>query len=120
MSDNLKKFLQEISSDQEWVGKLTTLEKEDEVIALAIDKAAEKGIVLTAADFEVPEGEMNEDELKSVAGGNCGCVLAGGGGGTDAHDGKTYGCACVHYGQGGDGRADDTNCICIVGGHGEA
>lgn len=32
---------------------------------------------------------------------------------------NTYGCACVGYGQGGDGAWDDVNCFCAIGGIGE-
>lgn len=54
------------------VGALT----KDELIALA----KELGIALTEADFEKPDGELNDDELDTVAGGKV-CVFVVGGGG---------------------------------------
>ena len=42
-----------------------------------------------------------------------------GGGGIDNKDNNKYGCACVMYGQGGDGRPEDKNCQCIAHGWGE-
>ena len=45
-------------------------------------------------------------------------MFAGAGGGTDSNDYHTYGCACVLYGQGGDGHLNDRNCICGAAGEG--
>ena len=89
--------------------------------------AKECGIKLTAADLEKKEEaasrELLDDELDAVAGGfdnnTCFCIAGGGGGGKDSKDGKTYGCACVLYGQGGDGRANDYNCTCVGCGSGD-
>ena len=90
--------------------------------------AKECGIELTAADLEKQEEptsrELDDDELDAVAGGAegddgfCYCIAGGGGGGKDTNDGKVFGCACVAYGQGGDGRASDANCRCYLGGIG--
>ena len=119
MSDNLKLFLKKVSTDTEWTTMLAGLKETSEIIVQSVAKAKEMGIELTAADFEAPEGEMNDQELSVVSGGGCGCIFAGGGGGEDAKEGGTYGCACVGYGQGGNGAADDFNCMCIMGGHGD-
>ena len=118
MSDKLKLFLNKVSSDAAWKAELETIKDKAEIVAKVIEKANELGIELTAADFEQPEGELSADELAVVTGGSCGCIGAGGGGGTDA-DGDTYGCACGTYGQGGDGSEDHFNCLCVAGGYGK-
>ena len=123
MSENLKKFLELITSDKELEKKALAcndLGEEKGKLAM-IELAKENGIELTEADFEKKEatGELSDDELDAVAGGGgCQCPLAGGGGGVDANDGKVYGCACTSYGQGGDGRAKDFNCFCVILGDG--
>ena len=133
MSENLKKFLDLIGSDKELEAKaLACNELGEEKGRLAlIELAKECGIELTAADLEKQaeptSRELDDDELDAVAGGAatgdeygfCYCIAAGGGGGDDSNDGNTFGCACVGYGQGGDGRAKDANCICYLGGIGE-
>lgn len=117
MPENVKRFLEIVSKENALIERLRALNEETEIIAMA----AEFGIVLTAADFGLPEGEMSTRELADVTGGadsgGCGCLLAGGGGGTQM-DGDTYGCACVGYGQGGDGSADDFTCWCTGAGEG--
>ena len=125
MSENLKKFLALIASNKELEKKaLACNELGEEKCKLAfLELAKENGIELTEADFAKKEksvsGELSDDELDAVAGGGgCGCFAGGGGGGTDSNDGRTYGCACVVYGQGGDGRANDMNCICPAFGTG--
>ena len=130
MSENLKKFLDLIGSDKELEAKaLACNELGEEKGRLAlIELAKECGIALTLADFEEKDKptsrELDDDELDAVAGGAhgddgfCYCPLAGGGGGEDSNDGNVFGCACVAYGQGGDGRASDANCRCIFGGVG--
>lgn len=114
MSDNMKTFLEAISKDQELIKKLSTITDKADIIAMANSL----GIELSESDFKSPDGEISEKELLSVSGGDCICALAGGGGGKDKYDGKTYGCACVGYGQGGDGSADDFNCCCVLEGGG--
>ena len=124
MSENLKKFLALVAGNKELEAKLMAsngLGDETKVKQAAIKLAKENGIELTEADFEKKEatGELSDDELDAVAGGGgCQCPLAGGGGGVDANDGKVYGCACTSYGQGGDGRAKDFNCFCVILGDG--
>ncbi|MGN0154816.1 MAG: Nif11-like leader peptide family RiPP precursor [Lachnospiraceae bacterium] len=123
MSENLKKFLELVSKDETLKQKVLAcneMEKED-AIRTSIALAKEVGIELTETDFAKKESdsEMSDDELDAVVGGDdCFCFFAGGGGGTDECDGKTYGCACIMFGQGGDGRASDVNCMCGVGGSG--
>ena len=130
MSENLKKFLDLIGSDKELEAKALACKElgEEKGAEAMLALAKEYGIDLTAADLEKKaeptSRELDDDELDAVAGGAhgddgfCYCVLAGGGGGKDCNDGNTFGCACVGYGQGGDGRAKDANCRCIAGGAG--
>ena len=132
MSENLKKFLDMIANDKELEAKaLACNELGEEKGKLAmLELAKECGIELTLADLAKEEKpasrELDDDELDAVAGGAngdldcCYCILAGGGGGKDSIDGNTFGCACVGYGQGGDGRAKDVNCRCVAGGGGDA
>ncbi len=127
MSDNMKKFLELVSKDEKLKQRMQSFNDMEPAAAISagIALAKELGIELSEADFAKEESgdELNDDELDAVAGGGsadglCVCSLAGGGGGTDRHDGDTYGCACAFYGQGGDGNADDFNCICVLGGVG--
>ena len=125
MSENLKKFLDLIASNKELEAKALACNElgEEKGAEAMIALAKEFGIVLTASDLEKKEetasGELDDDELDAVAGGGgCGCFAGGGGGGIDSNDGKKYGCACVVYGQGGDGRGKDSNCLCVGGGGG--
>ncbi len=123
MSENLKKFLDLIASNKELEAKVLACNEMDEEKGkqTLIDLAKENGIEITLADFEkkAAAAELDDDELDAVAGGGgCGCGYGGGGGGVDAVDGNVYGCACVIYGQGGDGRASDVNCLCIAVGAG--
>lgn len=107
MNENLKNFLDAISTDLEWVAKQKDLSKE-EAIRAALEKAAELNIPLAAADFEAPEGELSEDELVAVAGaGECYCAVGGGGtsgGSVEDADCSNFGfvdqvCWCVMYGE---------------------
>ncbi len=123
MSDNMKKFLELVSKDENLKQKLQACNDMEpaDAISTSIALAKELGIELGEADFanEKSCGELSDDELDAVAGGGgCGCFAAGGGGGTDENDGNTYGCACVMYGQGGDGRLKDENCVCGFAGMG--
>ena len=114
MNDKLKAFIEAAQADPGLRGRLTEMGVEELVAA-----ARERGFELSEEDFKPAAGEVSEAELGNVAGGGfCTCKLAGGGGGTDEGDGKTYGCACVAYGQGGDGRSDDANCLCAIAGCG--
>ena len=125
MSENLKQFFDLMNNDPEIKEKaLTCNELGKEKVRLAlIELAKESGIELSEADFveqPVESEELDMEELGAVVGGAgiCLCAMAGGGGGTDTENGKTYGCACVGYGQGGDGRISDANCACVAMGEG--
>ncbi len=127
MSENLKKFLELVSKDENLKQKMLAFNDMEpaDAISAGIALAKELGIELSEADFAKEEscGELNDDELDAVSGGStdgfCVCAFAGGGGGIDNKDNNTYGCACVMYGQGGDGRPEDKNCQCIAHGWGE-
>lgn len=133
MNDNMRRFLDAISTDIEWVASQKDLSQE-ESIASAIKKSAEIGIPLTEADFTPPEGELSEEELTAVAGaGNCYCMMGGGGTKENPED-KTCQmsgnvdqvCWCVVYGEGwrdvydfnGDWHDDEQRCECPMMGNG--
>ena len=115
MSDNMKKFLELVSKDEALKKKLQTLNdmEPEKAIQAGIALAKELGIELSEADFanEKSDGELNDDELDAVAGGDCGCAFGGGGSGTDNY-GKEYTCGCVAYGEGGHRTFKDYNCLC--------
>lgn len=94
MNENVKAFLDKVAQDPEWLAQYRDLSDKDEAIAVAVAKAAELGIPLTAADFDLQQGELSEDELAAVVGaGKCSCAVGGGG----ADDGAGV-CACVLVG----------------------
>lgn len=120
MTNQVKEFIKKINSDQALKTKFQALVQENQkeidrdafIAEKVLPLAKEAGYDLTAEDFKTDDpafGEISDTELAAVA---------GGGGGTDADDSNTYGCACVMYGQGGDGRIEDFNCICALGGVG--
>lgn len=113
MNEKVKAFFEAAQADPDLREKLSKMTADEIVIA-----AREKGIELSEEDLKPAPGELDEGELNNVAGGGCGCFGPGGGGGRDRDDHNIYGCACVVYGQGGDGRASDVNCLCIIGGSG--
>lgn len=127
MNDNVKEFIKAINEDEALNKEFLELSKSiegvtdrEKVIEEQVLPFAKRcGFDLSVDDFALPEGEIDEAELKAVNGGICICVLAGGGDGTDARDGKSYTCVCVAYGQGGDGEANDANCFCPLSGAGE-
>ena len=113
MTDNSKRFFEEISDDKEFMEKLAKAPDKEAVIVLA----KEKGFTLTEEDFEAYAGiqEVSDDELEAVAGGyECYCV-AGGGGKADDKKGETA-CACVMVGFGL--RAGNGRCSCLAAGYG--
>ena len=67
MTENMKKFLEEISGDKEFLDRVEAAETPQAMIALA----AEKGFALTEEDLAAEEaaGELSDDELDEVAGG---------------------------------------------------
>lgn len=131
MSENLKQFFNLLANNPEIKEKALAcneLGKEKGLLAL-IELAKEQGMELSEADFVASEGELSENELDSVSGGafgdglithegHCGCMAGGGGGGHMYDDGATYGCACVAYGQGGDGKDSHWECVCLFMGDG--
>ena len=140
MSEKMKAFLEALSKDKDLLDKLNAIpfETEEEKITVAIAFAKDElGIELTEDDFKKPEvvnGELNDDELEAVAGGDsCVCVAGGYGGGggkfddrydefSDLHHYNEYTCVCV-LGGGGEyvhaGKKYE-RCICVVGGTGYA
>ena len=72
MKENLKKFLEEASKNEDLKAKLTAINDRDTAVAKAIELAKEYGITLTAEDFKPDEGdELSLDEMDQVAGGWC-------------------------------------------------
>ena len=70
MNENLKKFLEEASKNEELKAKLSALTDKDTAAAKAVELAKEYGFTLTAEDFQPADGEeLSLDELDSVAGG---------------------------------------------------
>ena len=119
MTDNMKKFLEEVSEDKEFINKVNRAETPEAIIALA----AEKGFALTLEDIKPEErtGEVSDEELDAVAGGKtCVCVAGGGGEKDDAE--KDCQCICVGIGQGLYGAKasteDTVRCFCFGGGGG--
>ena len=111
MTDNMKKFLEAISGDKDFVEKL----KQAPDAATAIALAKEKGFDLTEEDLKPAEGmqEISDDEIEAVAGGkDCYCVL--GGGGEESKDERT--CACFLYGE---GKYDNGDYRCGCAGYGQ-
>lgn len=70
MTDNVRKFLEAVSQNEEEKKEVSALRTKEEVIAYAKDK----GFTLTDEDLEQSKEELSDDELDAVAGGNiCGC-----------------------------------------------
>ena len=70
MTENLKKFLEEASKNEELKAKLAAQTDKDTIVDKAVEIAKEYGFVLTAEDFQPSEGEtLSVDELEQVAGG---------------------------------------------------
>ena len=115
MTDNLKKFLEEISNNDDLKEKVSNATK-DTIISIA----KEKGIELTEEDFAIPANqELSDDELDAVAGGeSCICAFAG------ASDGDGLSSFCFILGGGGcqsdshcTGHGNGA-CACVLGGYG--
>ena len=70
MNENLKKFLEEASKNEELKARLAALTDKETAVEKTIELAKEYGFTLTAEDFQPADGaELSLDELDSVAGG---------------------------------------------------
>ena len=73
MSDNMKKFLELVSKDENLKKKLEKLDNTvyEQASQAGIALAKEFGIELTEADFvrKESDGELSDDELDAVSGG---------------------------------------------------
>lgn len=111
MTDNMKVFLDKVTSDGELAQRFSKMNKTELVSA-----AQQMGISLTEADVEAVQQNraMSDDELSAVSGGGkCACISEGGGTGGD--DIKPCGCALFGYGYFTD---DVQRCMCLMGGGG--
>ena len=112
MTENMKKFLEAVSKNEEACKKINEMSKDG-----LIQLGKELGIDLADADFEKPAVEaLDDDELDNVAGGdNVSCACAMGGGGTKDDNDKT--CACVIAGAGYSKNGHE-RCLCGFAGYG--
>ena len=111
MTENLKKFLEEVSKNEELAAEVS--QKKDAAALIAIGK--EMGIALTEEDF-AESHEIPDDDLDAIAGGrDVSCACAMGGGGTKDSNDKT--CACVLAGAGYD-KYNRERCVCGFAGYG--
>jgi len=70
LNENLKKFLEEASKNEELKARLAALTDKETTVEKAIELAKEYGFTLTAEDFQpADDAELSLDELDSVAGG---------------------------------------------------
>lgn len=80
MNENLKKFLEEASKNEELNAKLAALTDKETAVKKAVEIAKEYGFALTTEDFQPTDGaKLSLDELDRVAGGAW-CTFIGGGG----------------------------------------
>ena len=112
MTENMKKFLETVSKNEEMSAKVSDMVKDD-LLALA----KELNLELTEADLEKPAvQELDDDDLDAVSGGgDVSCACAMGGGGTKDSNDKT--CACVLAGGGYDKKGRE-RCVCGFAGYG--
>ena len=122
MTENITKFLQMLSADEELTKKAEVLFQNRDFKGLA-DMADKAGFPIDEEDLGAlcsPGGdrELDDDELDAVAGGWKECVCAIGGGGKADKDGLA--CACVAAGLGlGREDKDATRCACAFSGYGK-
>ena len=109
MSENLKKFLEAVSANEELAKKVSTASKE-ELLAMA----KELGIELTEDDLKQVSQELSDDELDAVAGGKT-CVCVAGGGGEKSKNDRLCWCVLNGLGETTDKRQ---RCMCYIGGSG--
>ena len=70
MSENLKKFLEEASKNEELKAKLASLTDKENAEEKIVEIAKEYGFSLNAEDFKPVDGEeLSLDQLDQVAGG---------------------------------------------------
>lgn len=113
MTENMKKFLEAVSKNDELYDKFNSAAQED-MIAMA----KTLGIELTAADF-AQESELEDDELEAVAGGGeCICALSGAGN-AESKYGKFCFCALGGGGEYSKVGGGGCRCACVGGGYGE-
>lgn len=129
MEKEMKEFLEFISSQNiEVRDKVRQMDR-----AGVIAFAKENGFTLSDADFEPKaqemEGEVSLKEADAIAGGGeCYCVVGGGGSEETKHNRQGYEtgdgeCVCVAYGEGDKiyvDYHDGNRCVCVVGGYGES
>ena len=119
MTDNTRKILEEISSNEDWKEELKERLSGVEDAAknsMILAFVKEKGYEIAEEDFNTDGQELSLEELEQVTGGDgCGCVAWGEGGGC-IH------CLCVLAGSGFvDGAQTITSqggCACVAGGAG--
>ena len=123
MTENMKKWLELVSQNEDLQKKLVSLQDKtiEQQKAAAIALAKENGITLTDEDLEKSQSEeLSDDELDAVAGGGgCGCPFYGYGEGNDNKTNKEYTCDCLVGGSGGVciGKNQTLYCFCpIIGG----
>ena len=112
----MKKLLEEMEKNQELKAKIQEMDKNPESTPKDyIQLAAEYGIEIKEEDFKPAQGELNDDELDAVAGGDgCGCVIGGGGSANE----KDKTCACIVAGA-GEHTNGSTRCGCAFYGSGD-
>lgn len=111
MTENLKKFLETVSAQEE-LGKKSSAASKEELMAMA----KELGLELTEADFKQKSAELSDDELEAVSGGSsCSCSISGSG--KQDVDGPDDVCACNLTGLGYDIRMN-IRCLCQLDGYG--
>ena len=136
MTENIKKLNELAGADEALAKRLTEARDKEALTAIA----AEAGVTLTEADFEVMEAErkrvilaqgseqLSDDEMNAVTGGDYCFCFAGGGGvyrsGKDAsgNSAADLTCGCVGYGVGDqkhDGSNNTTRCECAGWGEGD-
>ena len=71
MSENLKKFLEEASKNENLKAKLNALTDKDTAVEKTIEIAKDYGFSLKAEDFRPADGEeLSLDQLEQVSGGS--------------------------------------------------
>lgn len=122
MTENTRKILEEISSNEDWKEELKErLEgvKDAAKNSVILAFVKEKGYEIAEEDLNTDGQELSLEELEQVTGGTgCGCVAWGEGGGCMS----CLSCSCVLAGSGFvDGAQTITSqggCVCVAGGAG--